>query len=52
MRDRVPRLRKPRHAREYEVDGEIPVGSDKLLLEIKAGTSASEMYGGVGQLLL
>lgn len=45
-------LRKPRHARGYEVDGEIEVGGDRLLLEIKTGTSASEVYGGVGQLLL
>ncbi|MGC5796115.1 hypothetical protein [Sphingomonas sp. NFX23] len=45
-------LRKPRHARGYEVDGEIVVGSERLLLEIKTGTSASEVYGGVGQLLL
>lgn len=45
-------LRKPRHARGYEVDGEILVGDDRLLLEIKTGTSASEVYSGVGQLHL
>lgn len=45
-------LKKPRHARGYEVDGEIHVDGQDLLLEIKSGTSASEVYGGVGQLAL
>ena len=45
-------LRKPRHARGYEVDGEVVIESGKLLIEIKSGTSAAEVFGGVGQLLL
>lgn len=45
-------LLKPRHARGYEVDGEIATTSGKLLIEIKTGFSASDIYAGVGQLLL
>jgi hypothetical protein len=45
-------LLKPRHARGYEVEGEIAVSSGKLLIEIKTGTSAADVYAGVGQLLL
>jgi hypothetical protein len=45
-------LLKPRHARGYEVDGEIATSSGKLLIEIKTGTRASDVYAGVGQLLL
>ena len=43
-------LKKPAHARGYETDGEV-VGSDgNLLLEIKTGCSAADVYTGVGQL--
>lgn len=45
-------LRKPRHARGYEVDGEVVTTTGRLLLEIKTGTTAADVYGGVGQLLL
>lgn len=45
-------LRKPRHARGYEVDGEVAIRSGRLLIEIKTGTGASDVYGGLGQLLL
>jgi hypothetical protein len=45
-------LLKPRRARGYEVDGEIAITMGKLLIEIKTGTSASDVYAGAGQLLL
>lgn len=45
-------LCKPRHARGYEVDGEINTADDALLLEIKTDVSAAKVYAGVGQLAL
>jgi hypothetical protein len=45
-------MRKPRHARRYEVDAEILASSGPLLLEIKTGTTPTDVYGGVGQLAL
>lgn len=47
------RVRKGRHPLGYEVDAEIDGGvQPPLLVEIKSGTSASEIHGGVGQLHL
>ena len=45
-------LFKPRHAQGYEVDGEIETQAGKLLLEIKTGTTAADVYAGIGQLVL
>jgi hypothetical protein len=45
-------LVKPRHARGYEVDGEIETSTGRLLLEIKTGTTASDVYAGIGQLIV
>lgn len=45
-------LGRPRRALGYEVDGEIAIDARHLLLEIRTGTSGSEVYGGGGQLLL
>ncbi|OAF07723.1 hypothetical protein AYJ54_16545 [Bradyrhizobium centrolobii] len=46
------RLDKPRHARGYEVDGEIETPTERLLLEIKTDTTASDIYAGIGQLIV
>jgi hypothetical protein len=46
------KLLKPRHARGYEVDGEIDIQSEKLLVEIKIGSTALDVYTGIGQLIL
>lgn len=43
-------LRKPAHARGYETDGEVAGSDGNLLLEIKTGCSAADVYTGVGQL--
>lgn len=43
---------KPRHAANYEVDGTIDAPSGPILLEIKTGVSAADVYCGVGQLNL
>jgi hypothetical protein len=43
-------LKKPSHARGYETDGEIAGADSHLLLEIKTGCSAADVYTGVGQL--
>jgi hypothetical protein len=43
-------LRKPRHAANYEVDGTIEAATGAILLEIKTGISAADVYCGVGQL--
>ncbi|MBY3307518.1 hypothetical protein HFO04_32830 [Rhizobium laguerreae] len=45
-------LRKPRHARGYEVDGLFRLRSRSVLIEIKTTTRAADIYTGVGQLLL
>ncbi len=45
-------LRKPRHAKGYEVDGLLRQGSKSFLIEIKTTTAAADIYTGVGQLLL
>jgi hypothetical protein len=46
------KLWKPAPARGYETDGEIIGQSGNVLIEIKTGRSAVEVYAGVGQLLL
>ena len=43
-------LKKPAHARGYETDGEVAGSDGNLLLEIKTGCSAADVYTGVGQL--
>ena len=43
-------LRKPRHAANYEVDGTIDTSKGPILIEIKTGVSAADVYCGVGQL--
>lgn len=41
---------KPRHAAGYEVDAEIVSADRKLLVEIKTGVRAADVYTGLGQL--
>lgn len=43
-------LRKPRHAANYEVDGTVNAPDGPVLIEIKTGVSAADVYCGVGQL--
>lgn len=43
---------KPRHAAGYEVDAVVAAPGGTLLIEIKTGSSAAEIYGGMGQLQL
>ncbi|MDR7124375.1 hypothetical protein [Pseudotabrizicola sp. 4114] len=43
---------KPRHARGYEVDAVIAGPTDSILLEIKSGATAADVYAGMGQLQL
>jgi hypothetical protein len=43
-------LRKPRHAANYEVDGTVDTPDGSVLIEIKTGVSAADVYCGVGQL--
>ncbi|KQM90815.1 hypothetical protein ASE73_04625 [Sphingomonas sp. Leaf24] len=43
---------KPRHAAGYEVDAVIAAPAGALLVEIKTGNSAADVYGGMGQLQL
>lgn len=43
---------KPRHAAGYEVDAVIAAPGGPLLIEIKTGNSAADVYGGMGQLQL
>lgn len=43
-------LRKPRHAANYEVDGTVQTSEGSILIEIKTGVSAADVYCGVGQL--
>lgn len=45
-------IRKPRHAANYEVDGTVNTPSGPVLIEIKTGVSAADVYCGVGQLNL
>lgn len=43
---------KPRPAGRYEVDAEIVRGKRRLLVEIKTGAAAGDVYAGLGQLLI
>jgi hypothetical protein len=43
-------LRKPFPARGYEADGEICSAAGNVLIEIKTGRSANDVYAGTGQL--
>lgn len=43
---------KPRHAAGYEVDAVVAASAGALLIEIKTGNSAADVYGGMGQLQL
>jgi hypothetical protein len=43
---------KPRHAAGYEVDAVVASPGGALLIEIKTGHSAADIYGGMGQLQL
>lgn len=43
-------LRKPCPARGYEADGEICSAAGNVLIEIKTGCSANDVYAGTGQL--
>lgn len=52
LRLRGMTVKKPRHAKGYEVDAEIVNGSRKVLVEIKSTASAADVYGGLGQLLI
>ena len=45
-------LRKPRHAANYEVDGTVDGPGGRILIEIKTGVSAADVYAGVGQLTI
>lgn len=45
-------LFKLRHRHGYEVDGLVHTGDRRVLIEIKSGASAADVYEGVGQLLL
>lgn len=45
-------VEKVRHADGYEIDAEIVKGRRRLLVEIKTGTSAQDVYAGLGQLML
>lgn len=45
-------LHRPRHDAGYEVDGVVDAPSGPVLIEIKRGVSASDVYEGVGQLML
>lgn len=45
-------IEKPRHAANYEVDGTIDAPAGPILVEIKTGVSAADVYCGVGQLNL
>lgn len=43
---------KPRHAAGYEVDAVVAAPGGALLVEIKTGNTAADVYGGMGQLQL
>jgi hypothetical protein len=52
LRGRGIKVEKPRHAAGYEVDAEIITKRRCLIVEIKSGVSAHDVYGGMGQLQL
>jgi len=45
-------MNKPRHEAGYEVDGVVYAKDGPILMEIKTGVSAADIYEGVGQLML
>lgn len=45
-------MHRPRHDAGYEVDGLVHAPAGPVLVEIKRGVSASDVYEGVGQLML
>lgn len=45
-------LRKPRHRAGYEADGFVTTSAGEVLIEIKTGCRAADVYEGLGQLLL
>ncbi|MPR05682.1 hypothetical protein [Microvirga tunisiensis] len=45
-------LKKQRHAAGYEVDGAMAGPPEALLIEIKSSIKASDVFGGIGQLML
>lgn len=45
-------VEKPRPAGRYEVDAEIVRGTCRLLVEIKTGAAAADVYTGLGQLMI
>lgn len=45
-------MHRPRHDAGYEVDGFVDAPAGPVLIEIKRGVSASDVYEGVGQLVL
>lgn len=45
-------MNKPRHDAGYEVDGVIHAPGGPILLEIKTGMSAANIYEGLGQLMI
>ncbi len=52
LRDVGIAIDKPRHAAGYEVDAVVAGPGGALLIEIKTGNSAADVYGGMGQLRL
>lgn len=52
LRDQDFTVEKPRPAGRYEVDAEVVRGRRRLLVEIKSGASAADIYTGLGQLLI
>ena len=46
------RMDKPRHFAGYEVDAVVHAPAGRLLVEIKTGTNAADIYTGVGQLMM
>jgi len=43
-------IEKPRHAAGYEVDGVVSAPGGDILVEIKTGVAAADVYCGIGQL--
>lgn len=46
------KMQKPLHASGYEADVELCLANEDILIEIKTGRKAADVYGGVGQLML
>lgn len=52
LREAGMAIDKPRHAAGYEVDAVVATPDGALLIEIKTGNLAADVYGGMGQLQL